>query len=98
MRAARDRALQAGLSTVAHDQSPAAKAVRQELAAHFAPERVATGSATEATHDELRRAAIDAARQAVLDMRASDEIGDDAFHLVEEELDWLEMAGRGTTR
>jgi hypothetical protein len=25
-------------------------------------------------------------------MRASDEIGDDAFHQVEEELDWLEMA------
>ena len=26
-------------------------------------------------------------------MRASDEIGDDAFHRMEEELDWLEMAG-----
>jgi hypothetical protein len=26
-------------------------------------------------------------------MRASDEIGDDAFHQVEEDLDWLEMAG-----
>jgi len=26
-------------------------------------------------------------------MRANDEIGDDAFHLMEEELDWLEMAG-----
>jgi len=25
-------------------------------------------------------------------MRASDEIGDDAFHQIEEELDWLEMA------
>jgi hypothetical protein len=28
-------------------------------------------------------------------MRASDEIGDDAFHQIEEELDWLEMAGGG---
>jgi hypothetical protein len=28
-------------------------------------------------------------------MRASGEIGDDAFHRMEEELDWLEMAGRG---
>jgi hypothetical protein len=26
-------------------------------------------------------------------MRASDEIGDDAFHQIEEELDWIEMAG-----
>jgi CPA1 family monovalent cation:H+ antiporter len=33
-----------------------------------------------------------AAREAVLAMRANDEIGDDAFHRVEEELDWLEMA------
>jgi len=30
-------------------------------------------------------------------MRASDEIGDDAFHQIEEELDWLEMAS-GTQR
>ena len=29
-------------------------------------------------------------------MRATKEIGDDAFHQVEEDLDWLEMAG-GTT-
>jgi hypothetical protein len=26
-------------------------------------------------------------------MRANDEIGDAAFHRMEEELDWLEMAG-----
>ena len=25
-------------------------------------------------------------------MRSNDEIGDDAFHRIEEELDWLEMA------
>jgi hypothetical protein len=31
-------------------------------------------------------------------MRADDEIGDDAFHLIGEELDWLEMASaRGAT-
>jgi hypothetical protein len=29
-------------------------------------------------------------------MRATDEIGDDAFHQMEEELDWLEMAGGGS--
>jgi hypothetical protein len=31
-------------------------------------------------------------------MRASDEIGDDAFHRIEEELDWLEMAGSAKER
>ncbi len=41
------------------------------------------------------RRALQAARQAVLDMRANDEIGDDAFHRVEEKLDWLEMASGG---
>ena len=29
-------------------------------------------------------------------MRADEEIGDDAFHQIEEELDWLEMADGGT--
>jgi hypothetical protein len=28
-------------------------------------------------------------------MRTTDEIGDDAFHRMEEELDWLEMASGG---
>jgi monovalent cation/hydrogen antiporter len=31
--------------------------------------------------------------RAVLAMRSSEQIGDDAFHRIEEELDWLEMAG-----
>jgi len=31
----------------------------------------------------------------LLAMRSNDEIGDDAFHQMEEELDWLEMAGGG---
>ncbi len=50
------------------------------------------GDAEALRHGEIHRAALQAARQAVLAMRANDEIGDDAFHLVEEELDWLEMA------
>ena len=41
---------------------------------------------------EMRGAALQAAREAVLDLRSTSEIGDDAFHLIEEELDWLEMA------
>jgi hypothetical protein len=36
------------------------------------------------------------ARQAVRAMRANDEIGDDAFHRIEEERDWLDMVGRVT--
>ena len=54
--------------------------------------------ATQSAHGELHRRALEAARQAVVDMRANDEIGDDAFHRIEEELDWLEMAGRTAAR
>jgi len=45
-----------------------------------------------APEDELRRRAVAAARKALLQMRAHDEIGDAAFHRLEEELDWLEMS------
>ena len=54
------------------------------------------GDPTRSEQIELRRLAVEAARQAVIAMRASDEIGDDAFHQIEEELDWLEMTAPRT--
>jgi monovalent cation/hydrogen antiporter len=54
-----------------------------------------TRKAQASAHGELYRRAVQAARPAVLARRASDEIGDDAFHRMEEELDWLEMASGG---
>ena len=94
LNAARERALHVGLTSFARDQSPLAELVRQELIAHLAYEKrteSAAGSLPSA-HSELRRSALQAARIAVLTMRSNDEIGDDAFHQIEEELDWLEMA------
>ncbi len=95
LRAARERALDAGLASFAHDESPVAASVRQELTAHLTPKQPETqaGDATRSAHSDIHRAALEAARQAVHAMRANDEIGDDAFHQIEEELDWLEMAG-----
>jgi CPA1 family monovalent cation:H+ antiporter len=95
VRAARERALRAGLASFAHDESPVAEAVRQEFTAHLADQRQGSpsGGSARAVHHELHRGALHAARQAVLTMRSNDEIGDDAFHQIEEELDWLEMAG-----
>ena len=52
-------------------------------------------AATLGAHAICTARALDAARQAVLAMRSSDEIGDDAFHRMEEELDWIEMSGGG---
>ena len=97
-RLARERALGAGLASFAHDDSSIAAAVRQEFTAHLGHERASAGADGGRTaHEEIHRGALHAARQAVLAMRASDEIGDDAFHQIEEELDWLEMAS-GTQR
>jgi Na+/H+ antiporter len=95
LRAARERALRAGLASFARDESPVAEAVRQEFTAHLTDQRANgdAGDTTRSAHSELHRGALQAARQAVLAMRANDEIGDDAFHQIEEELDWLEMAG-----
>jgi CPA1 family monovalent cation:H+ antiporter len=95
VRTARERALSAGLASVADDQSPVADAVRQEFTSHFAnePPSPDNSDVNSVTHADLHGRAVAAARQAVLTMRATDEIGDDAFHQIEEELDWLEMAG-----
>jgi NhaP-type Na+/H+ or K+/H+ antiporter len=91
--AARERALHAGLAALEHDKSPAADAIREEFAAHLIVREGA--NSTRSPHGEIHRAALQAARRAVLLMRANDEIGDDAFHVMEEELDWLEMAVGG---
>ncbi len=92
--AARERALRAGLAALEHDHSPLAEAVRQEFATHLSPPMTDSepGSFRRSAHSEIHRGALQAARRAVLAMRDSDEIGDDAFHQMEEELDWLEMA------
>jgi CPA1 family monovalent cation:H+ antiporter len=91
--AAREHALRAALASFAGDRSPVAELVRQEFTARLAYEGADAdpGVATRSAHREIHRAALQAARQAVLAMRANEEIGDDAFHRMEEELDWLEM-------
>jgi monovalent cation/hydrogen antiporter len=91
--AARARALRAGLATFEHDRSSVADAIREAFTMRLARGHREGADAKHSTTVEIHRAAVQAARQAVLAMRANDEIGDDAFHLVEEDLDWLEMAG-----
>jgi CPA1 family monovalent cation:H+ antiporter len=92
--AAHERALEAALATVMHDRSAAAETVRKKFKAQLTFELEATEAVNEksAAHRALHSEALQAARQAVLAMRAGDEIGDDAFHRIEEKLDWIEMA------
>jgi CPA1 family monovalent cation:H+ antiporter len=91
--AARCRALAASLAALEGEQSPAADSVRQEYQNLLGTPATRSGQAAAppTALDELRLRALGAARRVVSEMRASDEIGDDAFHVVEEELDWAEM-------
>jgi CPA1 family monovalent cation:H+ antiporter len=91
--AARERALRAALASFADDSSPVAAFFRQEFTARLADERTNRDLASHSAQSEMRGTALRAARQAVHAMRANEEIGDDAFHRIEEELDWIEMAG-----
>jgi CPA1 family monovalent cation:H+ antiporter len=91
---ARERALGAALETFESDISPVAESVRQEFTAHLGSavtDRELQGEAIRATHTDLHRRALAAARQTVLEMRAGEDIGEDAFHVLEEEFDWIEM-------
>jgi CPA1 family monovalent cation:H+ antiporter len=90
---ARRRALEAALASFAVEVSAAAEAVRQEFDAHLnraAVNPASTGGPPSARED-IHRRALAAARRVVLDMRARDDIGDHAFHRLEEEFDWMEM-------
>lgn len=94
--AARERALEAGLASLKDYHTPIAEAVRQEIKTHLANENKDGDGENAPTalsiHTELYQKALHEARQAVLAMRTNREIGDDAFHQIEEELDWLDMA------
>jgi Na+/H+ antiporter len=90
----RERAVQAALASLDGHNTPAAKAVRMNYQRLLdrAGERPTAGECGSCEQDDLNKRALAAARQATYDMRASAEIGDDAFHRLEEELDWVEMS------
>ena len=86
---ARRRALEAAIATLADDSSLYAKSLRIEYQAMLDlvghPETAGEGGLT--GHEALRRKAVRAARNAIYVMRSQGEIGNVAFHRVEEALD-----------
>lgn len=100
VRHARRRSAEAALASLASDDGPLTDAIRQEYAARMGPnEGAAAGDRSSAGQlDEptaARKRALEAERQALLALRANGEIGDDAFHAVEEEIDWADMNVEG---
>lgn len=92
--AGRERAYQAGLASLEQEHSPEGDYLRQKFTSLLARRQGPDGEsgAAIARQRALYRRALHAARDAIYAMRAADEIGDDAFHSIEQELDWLEMA------
>jgi CPA1 family monovalent cation:H+ antiporter len=83
--------MQAALDTLTAETSPAAATVR---AGYLAAREVAASpgepqGATE--HDRLRLRAITAQRRTLQRLREEGAIGDEAFHRLEEEVDWAEL-------
>jgi monovalent cation/hydrogen antiporter len=95
---ARGAAYRAALEEIDGDPSEEAELLRLEyrgvlLQADGDPDGAVATS--ELPADPLRRRAIAAARNAILDLRRSQTIGDDAFHQLEEELDRAELGANG---
>ncbi|MCP1839615.1 CPA1 family monovalent cation:H+ antiporter [Bradyrhizobium sp. USDA 4538] len=92
---ARGVVFRAALDEIDADPSEEAEILRLEYrAVLLRAENDPDGGLTsrELPSDPLRRRAIAAARQALLNLRRIEAIGDDAFHLVEEELDRAELS------
>ena len=95
---ARAIAYRAALDEIDGDPSEEAEILRLEYRALLKraegdPEGGVTSG--ELPADPLRRRAIAAARRAILNLRQSEDIGDDAFHQLEEEFDWAELSAQG---
>ncbi|MEW6640690.1 MAG: sodium:proton antiporter [Pseudomonadota bacterium] len=95
---ARIVALRAALDAISADPSEEAEVLRLEYdAALLRAETDPASFSGELPADPMRRRAIDASRQALIGLRANGVIGDDAFHRLEEELDWAELSAQAGT-
>ncbi|KAB7787228.1 cation:proton antiporter [Methylorubrum populi] len=90
---ARAEAYGAAVDALKGDESEAADALRREFHAALAQaEAHEEGLAPEGLPtDEPRRRAIHAARDRLLALRRNGRIGDDAYFVLEQELDWAEL-------
>lgn len=92
---ARAAVYRAALAVIEGDPSREAKILRLEYEQMLIVEQSERLVSGELPADPLRRRMIRAARMATSRMRSSGEIGDDAYHRLEEELDWAELNAGG---
>jgi len=97
IRLGRTHAYRALLDAIQDDDTLSGKLLRKEYAAVV---ELNTNQATGAPVDEvpggpLRRRAIGVARQRAFELRRDDVIGDDAYRVLVQELDWAELSAGG---
>ncbi|MCG2594313.1 sodium:proton antiporter [Ramlibacter sp. XY19] len=94
--AARRRLMEAALAQLPEGRSAAADLVRKEMKLWLGQIHREEGegphAAFGADYYAAYRAALRGAREALLAMRESGDIGDDAFHTLENDLDWMEAS------
>jgi CPA1 family monovalent cation:H+ antiporter len=88
---ARIAIMQAALDSLDGESSSAAAAVREQYAASRAVAEDAADPQAATDHDRLRLRAIESQRAALERLREAGEIGDEAYHRLEEEIDWAEL-------
>ena len=101
---ARAETARAALQALEQDggSSSAASVLRGEyrarLHAEESPEAHRAEGHSDGTFARLQRKAVDAQRDALTELRARQVIGDDAFHVVEEEIDLMELTADARVR
>jgi CPA1 family monovalent cation:H+ antiporter len=96
VRMACERIMHAGLQVLDGDESQEAQVLRSELEAQLAEQNDVSKDEEELDqYSSLRARIVQAQRRALLEMRSKDEIGDDAFHQVEAQLDVAEVNALG---
>jgi CPA1 family monovalent cation:H+ antiporter len=88
---ARIAVMQAALDSLAGETSTAGAAVREQYAAARAVAEDAAAPQAATDYDKLRLRAIASQRRALHGLRAEGAIGDEAYHRLEEEIDWAEL-------
>ncbi|MDF2118177.1 Na+/H+ antiporter [Roseiarcaceae bacterium H3SJ34-1] len=99
VRTARTHAYRAALGAIEDDDTLQGKLLRKEYSTAI---EMCEGAGEDPSNVEplagpLRRRAIVAARERTIELRRTYLIGDDAFHIIEEELDWAELSA-GSSR
>jgi CPA1 family monovalent cation:H+ antiporter len=93
LKSARQRLVEAALARLPAGSSPASDLVRKDFKVRMGGPALPNAiAAFGADYAQAYRTAIEAAREDLLAIRASGTIGDDAFHELENELDWMEVS------